>query len=137
MIKDIKQLIKEFDELIKKYPTVKEFYLVRAELYGKVKKYKKASEDYKRIRNCYILNDIISICERYNLIEEVEVIYTKAINKDKNNPENYMKRASFYALTNKKKKALSDCKTVLKLHPKNKIIIEMAEMLIKKLSKTK
>ena len=137
MIKNIKQQIKEFDEMIKKYPSVKEFYLVRAQLCRKVKKYKKASEDYKRARNCYILNDIISICEKYDLIEETERIYTKAINKDKNNPENYMKRGSFYALTNKNKKAITDCKTVLKLNPKNKIIKEMAEMLIKKLSETK
>ena len=123
--------------MIKKYPSVKEFYIVRAQLCRKVKKYKKACEDYKRARNCYILNDIISICEKYNLIKEVEIIYTKAINKDKKNSENYMKRASFYALTGKNKKAIIDCKTVLKLRPKNKTILEMAEVLIKKLSEIK
>ena len=137
MIKNIKEQIKEFDELIKKYPSIKDFYLGRAELYGKIKQYKKACEYYKKARNHYILNDIASICERYNLIEEAEMIYTKAINIDKNNPENYIKRASFYALTSKNKKAISDCKTVLKLQPKNKIIVEMAKMLIKKLSETK
>lgn len=136
MIKDIEQQIKEFDEMIKKYPDVKDFYLGRAELYGKIKQYKKACEDYKKARNHYILNDITSICERYNLIEEAEMIYTKAINKDKNNSENYMRRASFYALTGKNKKAITDCKTVLKLQPQNKIILDMAEMLIKKLNGT-
>ena len=136
MIKDIKEKIKEFDDMIKKYPSVKDFYLGRAELYGKVKNYKKAFEDYKKARDHYIYNDIASICEKYNLVEEAERIYIKAINKDKNNPENYIKRASFYALTNKNKKALADCKTVLKLHPKNKIIIEIAKMLIEKLKFT-
>ena len=123
--------------MIKKYPRIEVLYADRARLYGKINKHKKASEDYKKARNCYILNDIISICEKYNLIEEAEIIYTKAIKKDKNNPETYMKRASFYALTNKNKKALADCKTVLRLRPQNKIIIEMAEMLIKELGETK
>ena len=33
MKENIEEKIKEFDEIIKKYPTVKEFYLGRAKLY--------------------------------------------------------------------------------------------------------
>ena len=41
-MKNIKEKIKEFNKLIKKYPGIKELYLGRAKLYGKIKQYKKA-----------------------------------------------------------------------------------------------
>ena len=42
LMKNVKEKIKEFNKLIKKYPGIKELYLGRAKLYGKIKQYKKA-----------------------------------------------------------------------------------------------
>ena len=39
---NIKERIKEFSELIKKYPNIKELYIERAKLYTELKEYKKA-----------------------------------------------------------------------------------------------
>ena len=46
MIKSTKERIKEFSEMIKKYPNIKEFYIERAKLYDASKQYKKAVEDF-------------------------------------------------------------------------------------------
>ena len=137
MIKDIKEQIKEFDEMIKKYPTVKEFYLGRATLYEKINDYKKALEDYKRACIRYIWYDIVSICKRNKLYKEVEEFYTNAINNDRNSVENYYCRAYFYMNTYQYKKALSDCKAALKLEPENEHMLELRETLLEKLNERK
>ena len=80
----------------------------------------------------YTSDDAKDICERNNLIKEAERLYTKEINKDKKNAENYISRAYFYIRNGKNKKAICDCKTAIKLSPKNKIILTLAEMLIHK-----
>ena len=130
-MKNVKEKIKEFNKLIKKYPGIKELYLGRAKLYGKIKQYKKAFNDYEKVYTGYISNDIADICERNNLIEEAEELYTKAINLDKNNVGNYLRRAYFYMCTKRNEKAFSDCKTCLEISPQK----TLAKILIKKLSK--
>ena len=131
LMKNVKEKIKEFNKLIKKYHGIKELYLGRAKLYGKIKQYKKAFNDYEKVYTGYISNDIADICERNNLIEEAEELYTKAINLDKNNSKNYLHRAYFYMRTQKNKEAISDCKTCLEISPQK----TLAKILIKKLSK--
>ena len=42
MADNIKEKIKEFDNLIKKHPDIQELYIGRALLYTKIKQYKKA-----------------------------------------------------------------------------------------------
>lgn len=135
MIKDIEEKIKQFDEMIKKYPTIKEFYLGRATLYEKINEYQKAIEDYKKVCMHYIWYDIASICKRNKLYKEVEDFYTNAINSDKNNVKNYYCRAYFYMHTYQYKKALSDCKKALKLEPKNDYMLELQEILFEKLNR--
>ena len=79
----------------------------------------------------YISDDIRDICERNDLIKEAERLYTKEINKDKNNAGNYIRRAYFYLRNGENEKAIHDCKTAIKLSPKDKIILTLVEMLIK------
>lgn len=78
---------------------------------------------------------VITICKKYNLVEEVEKIYKKETKADKNNYRNYTGRAYFYIDTGKKEKVLQDFKIALKLCPKNKFIIGNIKTSIKKLSK--
>jgi len=137
MTKDIKEEIKEFDKLIKKYPYKKDLYIGRAMLYTKIKQYKKAAEDYTKVHTNYISYDILNICERDFLINEAEEIYTKAINKDKNDFANYTRRAYFYMRIGELKKALTDCETALKISPKNEIILMIKGTLVKKLNTIK
>ena len=137
MIENVEQKIKQFDEMIKKYPDVKEFYLGRATLYEEIGKYKKAIQDYKRVCIEHIWYDIVSICRRNRLYKEVENFYTNAINADKNNAKKYYCRAYFYMNIGQYKKALSDCKTALKLNPKNEYMLELEEILLEKLNKPK
>ena len=127
---NIQEKIKEFSELIKQYPCVKEFYVYRAILYEKTKQYKKAIEDYKQtLPDTYICFNMADICERNGLIKEAENFYTKAINKDKNNTYNYISRIYFYIRNKETEKALSDCNTVLKLSPKNETIMALKRIL--------
>lgn len=130
---NIKEEIKEYNKLIKKYPLVKELYIGRAKLYGKIKQYKKAFEDYEKIYKSFLnYCNIADICERNDLIKEAESFYTKAINKEKN-VRNYFLRAFFYKRIGKNKKALSDCKRGLKYNQKDKILLAMQKVLIKEL----
>ena len=135
MIDNIEGKIKEFSEMIKKYPDVKEFYLGRANLYEQIKEYKKAIEDYKRVCIRYIWYDIVSVCKRNKLYKEVEDFYTNAIERDKNNKENYFCRAYFYLNIREYKKAITDCKTGLKLEPKDEGLLLLQETLLEKLNK--
>ena len=137
MIENIEQKIKEFDEMIKKYPYVKEFYLGRATLYEELKQYKKAIQDYKRVCIEHIWYDMVSICKRNRLYKEVEDFYTNAINANKNCAKKYYCRAFFYMDIGQYKKALSDCKTALKLNPKNDYVLELKEILLERLNKPK
>ena len=129
---DIKEQIKEFDKLIKKYPDTQELYIGRAILYTKIKQYKKALKDY--ISGCenYLCYDILNICKRNKLIKESEELYTKKIKKE-NNVVNYISRARFYISIGENKKALEDCETILKMEPENKFILKIKEALYKKL----
>ena len=137
MIENIEQKIKEFDEMIKKYPDVKEFYLGRATLYEEIGEYKKAIQDYKRVCIEHIWYDMVSICKRNRLYKEVEDFYTNAINSDKNNAKKYYCRAYFYMNIGEYKKALSDCKKGLELDSKNESLSYLEEILLKKLGKRK
>ncbi len=128
----IKESIKEFNKLIKKYPDIEEFYTGRAVLYVQIKEYKKAVKDYQM--GCqYMSYDILAICKRHNLTKELERIYNNNVNKDKNNIANYMSRARFYMKIGKNKKALADCEIVLKSSPNNKFFSELKEILVKEL----
>ena len=138
---NIKEEIKEFTKLIKKYSDIEDLYIGRAILYTKTKQYKKAVEDYEKGCKKYLCYDIMNICKRNNLIKEAEELYTKTINKDKNNIINYMSRARFYMSRarfymsiGEDKKALADCEIILKLSPGNKFILEIKKVLIKKLN---
>ena len=123
MTNDIKEQIKEFSNLIKRYPHVQEFYVYRAFLYEKTKQYQKAIEDYKKILPVQYLNfDIAGICEKNDLLKEAEIYYTKAINGDKNNIHNYIRRIYFYMRIKEIDKAILDCKTVLEISPKKETI---------------
>ena len=75
----------------------------------------------------------MNICKRTNLIKEAEELYTKKINKDKNNIINYISRARFYINIGEDKKALSDCETILKFSPENNLILEYKKALTEKL----
>lgn len=130
----IKEEIKEFTELIKKYSDIEDLYIGRAILYTKTKQYKKAVEDYERGCKKYLCYDIMNICKRNSLIKEAEELYTKTINKDKKNITSYMSRARFYMSIGEDKKALADCEIILKLSPENKFILEIKKVLIKKLN---
>ena len=128
----IEKEIKEFNKLIKKYPDIMELYTGRAVLYAKIKEYEKAVKDFQM--GCeYMSYDLMAICKRHNLTEELEKIYTRNVNKDKNNVVNYMCRARFYIQIGENKKALADCETVLKNAPENEFFAELKEILIKKL----
>lgn len=128
----IKEAIKEFDELIKKYPRIEEFYTGRAFLYTQIKEYGKAVKDYQM--GCkYMSYDIMAICKRNNLLKELEKIYTRNVNKDKNNIAGYMNRARFYMKIGKDREALADCEIVLKKSPENEFFSELKEILVKRL----
>ena len=130
MKKEMKEKIKEFSELIRKYPYVKEFYIYRAFLYEKTKQYQKAIEDYKSIiPTHYICFNMAGICERNGLIKEAEKFYTQAINKDKKNIHKYINRIYFYIRTKETEKAITDCKTVLELSPKDETITTLKRIL--------
>lgn len=129
---NIKKRIKDFSELIKKYPDVKELYKERAKLYGEIKEYKKAFEDFKKAYfGYYALENVITVCEKAGLIKEAERLYTKAINADKNNINGYIRRIYFYIRIGKIEKAVLDCKTVLKLSPKDETILILHKILTK------
>lgn len=130
MANDIKEKIKEFTELIKKHPDVQELYIYRAFLYEKTKQYQKAMEDYKKtLPITYICFNMADICERNGLIKEAEKFYIKEINKNKNNIPNYISRIYFYLRNKEIEKAILDCKTVLKLSPKDENILTLKRIL--------
>ncbi len=134
-MKNIKEEIKEFTELINKYPLKEDLYIGRAFLYMEIKQYKKAAEDFKKAHTNYIGYDIYSVCEREDLIAEAEKLYTKTINDDKSNFLNYTKRAGFYTRIDRLEMALADCETALKLAPGNEIALIVKETLIKKIKR--
>ena len=130
MTNNVKEQIKEFSELINKYPYVKEFYIYRAFLYEKTKQYQKAMEDYKTILPPQYLNfDIAGICEKNGLVKEAEKYYTQAINEDKKNIHRYISRIHFYMRIKEIDKAILDCKKVLKLSPKKETIQTLKRIL--------
>ena len=129
----IKEQIKDFDRIIKKYPDTEELYIGRALLYKKIKQYEKVIEDFERVCMKYMCYDITVICKRHNFIKEAEEIYTRQINKDRNNIMGYITRARFYKSICEYQKALDDCKNALKISPKNKFVLEMKKELSKKL----
>ena len=133
---NIKEEIKEFDKLIKKYPDIEELYIGRAILYTKIKQYENAVKDYQKGCENYICYDIMNICKRNNLIKESEELYTKKINNE-NSVMNYSSRLRFYISIGEDKKALADCETILKMEPKNEFILEIKEVLGKKLREQK
>lgn len=102
---NIKEQIKEFNKLIKKYPDIQELYIGRAILYTKIKQYKKAIEDYQKGCENYICYDIMNICKRNNLIKESEELYTKKINNE-NSVMNYSSRLRFYISIGEDKKGI-------------------------------
>ena len=133
MISNIKDRIKEFSEIIERNPYEKELYIERAKLYAENKEYKKAFEDFKKtLSGCYICKDIMTVCTELKLNNEIERIYTKAINKDKNNVGNYIDRIYFYMNIGEIKKAIFDCKTVLNICPKEETILILHKILTKK-----
>lgn len=67
-ITNYKEELKEFNKLIKKYPEIKEFYLGRAKLYGKIKQYKKAFNDYKKVYTDYVSNSYCARRVRFAII---------------------------------------------------------------------
>ena len=132
----IEEEIKEFDKLIKKYPYIEELYIGRAILYSKIGEYQKAIKDYEKAHEDYIY-DIIAICKRSKLTKEIEKFYTNKIDKDKNNTINYISRARFYMSIGENKKALADCETILKISPKNSLILEFKKILTNTLKEEK
>ena len=129
MANNIKEEIKEFSKIIKKYPNINEFYLGRAKLYVKIKQYKKAIKDYKRgYSGHFLYDDIASICESKGLNEEAEQIYSKCIEENKNDIRRYLRRACFYLRIGEKGKSISDCKKILEIPSKNKVITELKEV---------
>ena len=130
---NIKERIKELSEIIKRHPCVDDLYIERAKLYEKLKLYKQALDDYKKtFPDYYICKNIVTVCEDNGLIKEAERLYTKAINADINNIEVYIKRICFYMRTGEIEKAITDCKTVLKLFPKDENILTLKKILTKK-----
>ena len=95
MQKGIEEQIKEFNKLIKKYPAIDELYIGRAVLYAKIGEYEKAVKDYEKAHEDYIY-DIIAVCLRKHLRGEIEDLYKRRINRDKNNIVNYIGRAVLY-----------------------------------------
>ena len=73
MLKEIKEQIKEFDKLIKKYPDIYELYIGRAILCAKIGEYEKALKDYERGHENYIY-DIVAICKRNNFPSSIRKI---------------------------------------------------------------
>lgn len=133
MINNIKERIKQFSEIIERHPDIKELYIERAKLYGEIKEYKKAFEDFKKtLHGYYVCKDIMMICKELGLNNEIERLYTKAINKDKKNISNYIDRIYFYMRIGKIEEAISDCKTVLKISPKEETISILHKILTKK-----
>ena len=133
MISNIKEKIKQFSEIIERHPDIKELYIERAKLYGEIKEYKKAFEDFKKtLHGYYICKDIMMICKELGLNNEIERLYTKAINKDKKNISNYIDRIYFYMRIGKIEEAISDYKTVLKISPKEETILTLHKILTKK-----
>ena len=132
IMNDIKEQIKEFNKLIKKYPDIQELYIGRAILYTKIKQYKKALEDYRKGCENYICYDIFNICRRNGLIKDAEEFCTNKIKKE-SSVMNYSSRARFYMSIGENKKALADCETILKMEPENKFILGVKEVLDKKL----
>ena len=99
-------------------------------LYEKDKRYKNALEDYKKaLPENYICFDMASICEKNGLIKEAEKFYTKMINLDKNNISNYVSRIYFYMRVGEIEKAVLDCKTLVKLSPRNETILILKRIL--------
>ncbi len=134
MKKNIKQQIKEFSELIKQYPYVREFYVHRAILYEQSKQYQKAIEDYKMISPVfYISFDIADMCEKNGLNKEAELFYTKAINEDRKNIYNYIRRICFYIRIRQIEKAVSDCQKVLEISPKKETVLTLKKILTEKI----
>ena len=129
---NIKEQIKEFNKLIKKYPDIQELYIGRAILYTKIKEYKKALEDYRKGCENYLCYDIFNICRRNGLIKDAEEFCANKIKKE-SSVMNYSSRARFYISIGENKKALADCETILKMSPENKLISEIKKSLIKKL----
>ena len=127
---NIDEKIKDFTEVIKRNPNVKELYIERAKLYDAKGQYKKAAEDFKRaVPDYYPFINIKEVCEKNYLIKEAEYFYTKEINKNKNNIDAYMQRLHFYMRTKQIEKAILDCKTILKLSPNNETISALYEIL--------
>ena len=129
----IKEEIREFDKLIKKYPFVDELYIGRAVLYLKIGENDKALKDFERGHENYIYN-ITAVCLRNNLSREIERFYTEKINEDKNNIVNYISRARLYIRMGENKKALADCEIILKHYPESKYFLEFKKALIKDIS---
>ena len=133
MINNIKERIKQFSKIIERNPDIKELYIERAKLYAENKEYKKAFEDFKKtLHGYYVCKDIMMVCKELGLNNEIERLYTKAINKDKNNISNYINRISFYINIGKIEEAIADCKTVLKISPKEETILTLYKILTKK-----
>ena len=132
---NIREEIKHLTELIKKYPSIKEFRLIRAKLYTITCQYNAAINDYERLTDNYLCIAPITICKKYNLIEETKRYYEENIKEDRNNYRNYLSRAHFYKDIGEKSKAINDCKITLKLCPKNELVKEYVKELIKKCSK--
>ena len=134
MIKEIKEKIKEFSELIQRYPHIQEFYIYRAFLYEKTKQYQKAMQDYKKILPPQYLNfDIAGICESNGLVKEAERFYTQAINEDKRNIHKYIRRIYFYMRIKEIDKAILDCKTVLEISPNKETIQTLKRILTERI----
>ena len=134
---DIEKDIKYLTELIRKYPKIKEFRLIRAKIYTVICQYHKALNDYEIANDNYLPIAPITICKKYNLIEETIRCYERAIKEDKNDYISYMSRAYFYKDIGEKAKALKDCKTALKLCPKNDFEIKGIKKLIREIKKMK
>ena len=132
---NIEEEIKEVSGLIKKYPDIKEFYLIRAKLCTEILRYDEAIKDYEMANNNFLCKAIISVCKKYNLVKEVEKYYAKEIKENKNDYINYISRAYFYTNIGNKEKALDDCKTALKICHEHKIVMDNIKTLIKKINK--
>ena len=63
----------------------------------------------------------------------IEINNDRCDDCDNNNAINYMSRARFYMSIGENKKALSDCETILKISPNNKLVLEFKKILIKEL----
>lgn len=116
--------------MIEKCPSVKEFYIERAKLYCEIQEYKKAVEDFKKtLEGYYAYQDIAIVCEEIGFNKEAEEFYTKAINKDKKDINSYIDRLYFYIRIKEIEKAISDCKAILKLSPKDETILNLKRIL--------